>query len=71
MDEHGNCLDEENPVIIRSICKIDHFTENTEFDKHGIKDKSFISFDRTLERLVRMSQRFKVRQYHLKSAIEQ
>jgi hypothetical protein len=72
IDEKGNIKDNKLPiVIIKSVCKIDHYNGAPGVDKHMMMDQKFISFDRTLERLVRMNQRFKVKQYHLKSTLRQ
>ena len=71
IDTNGEIMCDKLPLMIRSVCKIDHFNTELQDDKHAILDKKFLPFDRTLERLVRMNQRFKVRQYHLESALKQ
>ena len=59
IDGDGNIMDKKLPLIISSVCKIDHFNGDNN-DKHMIMDQKFLGFDRTLERLVRMNQHFKV-----------
>jgi Iap family predicted aminopeptidase len=60
----------ETPVSIKSVCKIDHWDED-ETHNHTILDMNSISNIDTLARLVRMNQKFKVRQYHLKEELAQ
>ena len=38
IDESGNIKDKNLPLIIRSVCKIDHFNSEPGVDKHMIKD---------------------------------
>ena len=53
MDEEGNLIDSNNPVLIRSICKIDHFNMDETQEKHSLLDRKIFDPEKTLERLVR------------------
>ena len=55
-----NIKDKENPVTITSACQIDHFDNNTG-DKHYMIDQKPIDLEKTLDRLVRTNQHFKVK----------
>ena len=44
---------EENPITIKSICKIDHFDDDVNEEKHAIMDQKPIEQHNTLQRLVR------------------
>ena len=69
VDDNGVCKDPDNPVIIKSVCKIDHFNPQILDEKHAILDKKFIKPEDTLTRLIRTTQRFKCKQYHLKDSL--
>jgi len=53
VDDNGVCKDPDNPVIIKSVCKIDHFNPQILDEKHAILDKKFIKPEDTLTRLIR------------------
>jgi hypothetical protein len=71
VDEAGKCVDLKYPVCVKSTCKIDHFDPKVTDEKHAILDAKFIKPELTLQRLVRTTQQFKVKQYHLKDALHQ
>ena len=70
VDENGNCIDQDNPVIIKSVCKIDHFDPHVIDEKHAILDKKVLKPEDTLTRLIRTTQRFKCKQYHLRDSLD-
>ena len=71
MDAEGNVTDHANPVLIRSIVKIDHFNTEEAYENHAILDRKYLEPERSLERLVRTNQKVKVKMCHLRDALEQ
>jgi len=61
VDDFGFCKDTANPVIIKSVCKIDHFNPLVTDEKHAILDQKYIKPEDTIARLVKTTQRFKVK----------